>query len=266
MARGLCLGLVVAGFTAQQACAAEDAAQLPNPGRPLTAYEGAAAPSAMETQPVPKRANFEQARASQEARHVADWVVDSGDNGSMPFLIVDKSDAKVYVFHADGRLRGAASALLGLAIGDDSVPGIGDRKLSTIRPEERTTPAGRFVASLDRNLHGGEILWVDYDAAISLHPVITSNVKERRAQRLATPSPLDNRISYGCINVPADFFKSTVSAAFKGTNGIVYVMPETRSAQKVFASYDVDEHARLQTANPPLPVLVVFRSGTDIAK
>ena len=35
--------------------------------------------------------------------------------------------------------------------------------------EERTTPAGRFVASLDRDVHGQEVLWVDYDAAISMH-------------------------------------------------------------------------------------------------
>ncbi|MFZ3252957.1 MAG: hypothetical protein WA133_01580, partial [Syntrophales bacterium] len=58
----------------------------------------------------PKRANFERERASHEARRVADWVVDSGDNRSMPFVIVDKTDAKVFVFHADGRLRGAAPA------------------------------------------------------------------------------------------------------------------------------------------------------------
>jgi len=76
--------------------------------------------------------------------------------------------------------------------------------------------------------------------------VITSNVKEHRAERLATPTPLDNRISYGCINVPAKFYKSVVSRAFTGTNGIVYVLPETRSAEKVFASYDVDERARLR--------------------
>jgi hypothetical protein len=75
--------------------------------------------------------------------------------------------------------------------------------------------------------------------------VITSNPRERRAQRLATPSPLDKRISYGCINVPVDFFKQVVKPAFKGTNGIVYVLPETRSAQTVFSSYDVDERARL---------------------
>ena len=171
---------------------------------------------------------------------MADWVVDSGDNHSMPFVIIDKTNAKVFVFNADGHLRGAAPALLGLALGDDAVPGIGDRKLSSIRPEERTTPAGRFVASLDRNLHGGKILWVDYDTAISLHPVITTNFKEHRAQRLATPTPLDNRISYGCINVPAQFFERVVSIVFSGTNGIVYVLPETRSPQKVFASYDVN--------------------------
>jgi hypothetical protein len=187
---------------------------------------------------IARRANFEHETASVEVRKVADWIVDSNDSHGMPFVIVEKTDAMVYVFTADGRLRGSAPALLGLAHGDDSVPGIGERKLSAILPEERTTPAGRFVASLDRNLHGGEILWVDYESAISLHPVITSNVQEQRAKRLATLSPLDNRISYGCINVSAAFFESVVSAAFKGTNGIVYVLPETRSAQKQFGLYD----------------------------
>ena len=176
---------------------------------------------------------------------MADWVVDSGDNGGMPFVVVDKVDARVFVFDARGQLKGAASALLGLAIGDEAVPGIGQRKLSSIRPEERTTSAGRFVATQDRNLQGKEILWVDYDAAISLHPVITSNATERRAQRLDSPSPQDNRISYGCINVPALFYKNVVSPAFRGTDGVVYVLPETRSAREVFGSYDVvDEEQR----------------------
>ena len=181
---------------------------------------------------------------------MADWVVDSGDNHLKPFVIVDKMQAKVFVFDAQGRLRGATPALLGLAIGDDSVPGIGQRKLSTIRPEERTTPAGRFVASLDRNLKDEEILWVDYETAISMHRVITSNAKERRAQRLASASLRDKRISYGCINVPVNFYNKVLSPAFTGTDGIVYVLPETRSAREVFGSYDVGERARLQAASP----------------
>lgn len=210
-----------------------------------------------------RQVNFEGESASADARQVADWVIDTDDNYSLPFLIVDKVSAKVFVFHADGRLRGATSALLGLAVGDDSVPGIGERKLSSIRLDERTTPAGRFVANLDHNLHGGEILWVDYDAAISLHPVATSNAKERRAERLATLSPLDNRISYGCINVPADFFKNVVSAALKARNGIVYVLPETRSPQKVFAFDDVNAQTSPHRANQGQPLPLVAQAAAD---
>jgi hypothetical protein len=209
LAKALCLGLLLGGAAAAQA----DPAMLP----------------------PQQQVNFERESASPQARQIANWIIDSGDNQRLPFVIVDKTDARVFVFDADGRLLGAAAALLGAALGDDSVPGIGTRKLASIRPEERTTPAGRFVASLDRNLHGGEILWVDYESAISLHPVITSNPKERRAERLATPTPLDNRISYGCINVPVAFFHGVVSPAFKASNGIVYILPETRPMQKVFA-------------------------------
>lgn len=213
MARTFCLGLLLAGFA---------------PG------------AAGDTDTSPKQAGFGRETASRETRHIANWVVASGDNRNMPFAIVDKADAKVFVFDATGELRGAAAALLGLARGDDAVPGIGDRPMAAIRPEERTTPAGRFVANLDRNTSGKEILWVDYDGAISLHRVVTSNSKERRAERLATPSPLDNRISYGCINVPAKFFDNVVRPAFTGTNGIVYVLPETRPVREVFGSYGFD--------------------------
>jgi hypothetical protein len=66
---------------------------------------------------------------------------------------------------------------------------------------------------------------------------------------LATPTPLDNRISYGCINVPAKFFQNVVRPVFTGTNGIVYVLPETKPASQVFASHDVEAHARPQSAS-----------------
>jgi hypothetical protein len=99
-------------------------------------------------------------------------------------------------------------------------------------------PAGRFVVALDRNIHGTEILWVDYHNAISMHPVITTKPEEHRAERLATATPLNNRISYGCINVPEKFFENVVHEAFTGTNGDVYVLPETRPAHTVFGSYE----------------------------
>ncbi|MDO8278894.1 MAG: hypothetical protein Q7T63_12295 [Burkholderiaceae bacterium] len=183
------------------------------------------------------RANFKGEQPSAQARQVADWALESGDTQGRAFVIVDKVQARVFVFDAQGQLRGAEAALLGLARGDHAVPGIGQRPLSSIRPEERTTPAGRFVAELDRNLKGQEILWVDYDGAVSLHRVVTGNSKERRLERLATSTPLDNRISYGCINVPARFFDDVVRPAFAATTGIVYVLPEVKSVLEVFGAY-----------------------------
>jgi hypothetical protein len=173
-----------------------------------------------------KRANFGLEPASREARIKADWVVNSGDNRGMPFVIIDKTDARVFVFDMDGTLLGAAPALLGLAVGDASVPGIGARKMSLILPKERTTPAGRFVAALGHNARGKEILWVDYNNAISLHPVVKGTPWERRAERLASPTPLDNRISFGCINVPVPFFHDVVHPVFSAGSGVVYVLSE----------------------------------------
>ena len=81
------------------------------------------------------------------------------------------------------------------------------------------------------------MLWVDYDAGVALHRVVTSNPKERRLQRLASASPAEHRISYGCINVPAAFYDGVVAPAFAHTSGVVYILPETRPMEAVFTSF-----------------------------
>lgn len=168
-----------------------------------------------------------------EADQLLAWVKASGDNRALPFMIVDKINARVAVFDRSGASRGAAAALLGVGRGDDTVPGIGQRRLATIKPVERTTPAGRFEAALGHDLEQ-DVLWIDYDASLSLHRVIVGKPTDRRAARLASPTVADNRISYGCINVPAAFYDGVVAPAFKGTVGIVYILPETRPLRAVF--------------------------------
>ncbi len=182
----------------------------------------------------PDRPSFGSQAGSAEVHRMADWVAASGDNRGLPYMIVDKRDAKVFLLDAHSRMLGAASALLGLGRGDDSVPGIGRRRLATIAPNERTTPAGRFEASLGFDLEQ-DVLWIDYDAALSLHRVVVGNPGDQRHERLASPTPLDNRISYGCINVPASFYDKVVVPAFRGTVGIVYILPETKTLAEVFA-------------------------------
>ena len=254
----LCAGILVLTLVLlpDYAAAAKKTAYLQSTGAPPSAQQVAPAQLAPEAQIAtargPHRADFGRERASRDAREISDWIVDSADNKGLPFVVLDKVDARLYVFNADGRIRGAAAALLGSARGDDTVPGIGDRDYADMTPDTRTTPAGRFVSSLGQDSHGQDVVWVDYDAAVAIHRVITTKPAERRLQRLATPTPLDNRISYGCINVPKRFYEKVVAPAFAGTYGIVYILPETRPAREVFGSYDVDERRdadRTRSAN-----------------
>ena len=41
-----------------------------------------------------------------DVRRVATWVVASADNGRLPFALLDKNDARVYVFEPSGKLAG----------------------------------------------------------------------------------------------------------------------------------------------------------------
>ena len=142
--------------------------------------------------------------------------------------------ARVEVFDGEGKPMGSSPVLLGLAHGDDSVPGIGERKMADIKPAERTTPAGRFQVEPGRNTQGEDIVWIDYDAAVSMHRVRTANKLDRRLERLASPKVADNRISYGCINVPAPFYDRFIKPTLGTYDGIVYVLPETRSLDAQF--------------------------------
>ena len=189
--------------------------------------------------------------SSSTVANLAQWVVATRDNAAMPYVIIDKVHAEVFMFDTAGHVQAAAPALLGLARGDHSVAGVGDEKMSAIRPQDRITPAGRFVASLGRDPHGKEILWVDYKNAIALHPVVKGTAQERRAERLASPTSADHRISYGCINVPLTFYRKFISPAFAQTSGVVYILPETSSAPALFGSYKVGAGSTSAAAEQP---------------
>ncbi|SFV03245.1 hypothetical protein SAMN05216350_11618 [Polaromonas sp. YR568] len=185
-------------------------------------------------QQTPRTADFGGETASENARQVANWVVTSGDNRKLFFVILDKANTKVFVFEPSGKLRSATPVLIGAARGDDSVDGIGGRPIAQVLPEERTTPAGRFLGEPGRNATGEDVVWVDYDAAVSMHRVRTLEPKERRLERLASPTTDDNRISYGCINMPVAFFENVLKPAFNASYGVVYVLPEVKSLAEVF--------------------------------
>jgi hypothetical protein len=176
----------------------------------------------------------EGAPLSADAGTLLAWISASNDHAGSAFVIVDKKRAQLLVFDGRAQLRADSPVLLGAALGDDTVPGIGERPIAQVLPSERTTPAGRFVAERGRNAQGEDVVWVDYDAAVSMHRVRTGNALERRSERLATPTIADNRISYGCINVPADFYDAHVQPMFSAKKSMVYVLPDLKAVQQVF--------------------------------
>jgi hypothetical protein len=216
---------------------------------------------------VVRLADFRGEPAGPDARELANWIADTRDNADLDFVIVDKRRAAVFVFDSGARLLGSSPALLGAARGDETVPDIGSRPIALVKPHERTTPAGRFIAERGHNSGGEDVVWVDYDAAVSMHRVRTTDPKERRLERLATPSVDDNRISYGCINVPVAFYERYIGPAFAAKRALVYVLPEVKSWQEVFGFHDI-----ASGHPPPVPVTIadavedVAAAGTTMSR
>ena len=211
----------------------------PNAPAQVQAAAESRSPAAAQTQRPLKLASFSGQQPTPAVRQVANWSVYSGDHQKMAFVIVDKKDARVWVFDPNGKLLSSTPALLGAAIGDQSVPGIGEKPLSQVRPEEKTTPAGRFIAEPGTNLNGEDIVWVNYDLAVSMHRVRPTVKSERRLERLASSTSADNRISFGCINLPPTFYQTVLSPTVHKYGAVIYVLPEMRSPSELFGSYDV---------------------------
>jgi hypothetical protein len=180
--------------------------------------------------------DFGAHRASDDARYVASWVLDTADNQGRPFAIVDKRDARLYVFDAQGRLAGTSAALLGQARGDHSAPGVGERtQVGDVPFAERTTPSGRFVSEPGRNLEGEHVVWVEYATAFAIHRVRPGASRLAREARLATETPRDNRASMGCVVVMPDFYTDVVQPLLGRTRAVVYVLPEESSVRDMFS-------------------------------
>lgn len=178
--------------------------------------------------------NQVEAEKSEAVTRVSDWIVASHDNGPLPYMIIDKRAAALFLFDAGGKKLGEIPILVGVAVGDEATPGVGSKNLYEIGPAERTTPAGRFLAKYGLAAGRQRVLWIDYATSVALHPVPRGTRKERRRQRLLSPAVDDNRITFGCINVPLIFYSKKVRPLFRKKGGIVYILPDTKQLEDVF--------------------------------
>jgi hypothetical protein len=227
-----------AAKTAAKPAPAKKAVKKAATGKKSAGTKTAAKKSAEDQKPGPL-ADFGKEDAPADVVHVANWVSYTHNAKKKAFVLIDKKQARMYVFDPQGKLKSDAPILLGKAVGDHTVPGIGNKPMSQIKEDEKTTPAGRFLAQPGRNSKNEDIIWIDYNAAVSMHRMRKVSAEERRAERMSTPDPGDNRISYGCVNVPPDFYNSVLRPTVSKYGAFVYVLPETKTPQQQFGSFDV---------------------------
>lgn len=177
---------------------------------------------------TPKPAKPPIAMTPDVAR-VAHWATTSNDHRNLPFAVIDKATARLFLFDRNGQRLDDVPVLIGIAPGDDATPGVGSKSLAEIGPAEKTTPAGRFLAKFGPAAGGVKVLWVDYTTSVAIHPIPKdASRKDRRRERMLSDTPDDNRITYGCINVPAAFYAKQLRPKFLKAGGYVYILPDTK--------------------------------------
>ena len=237
---------VVPPVAVQQPAPVQQAPATGAPSQPPVAQ----APARAAEPAKPRLADFNGESASPDVQLVANWAAHTRDHKKRAFVIIDKKDAQLYVFDTQAKLIGQTPVLVGAAKGDHTVPGIGSKPLSLVKPEEKTTPAGRFVAEVGVNTSGEDIIWIDYESAVSMHRLRKVAEKERRFHRMATPTKADNRISNGCVNVPHAFYNGTLDPTVKKFGAVIYVLPEVKSIQEAIGAYDVTQPQQLAAGIP----------------
>jgi hypothetical protein len=171
--------------------------------------------------------------ASADVLDTVQWVAASKDNAGLPFVVVDKVNARAYAFTPFAQLKATAPVLLGGGVGD-MVLVSPDAPMSAIPEHKRITPAGRYPSRLVIDNHGKTVLLIDGPNLITMHIVAKGTPVQRRAERLASTTSDDNRVSFGCINVPPAFFTSVLDPDFRPRQGIVYVLPEKTTPAQLF--------------------------------
>ncbi|HDX5578597.1 TPA: hypothetical protein ROR22_002890 [Escherichia coli] len=195
---------------------------------------------------------------SNTASAVRAWVQETKDNRGQKYIIADKVSGEMHIMDSRGNVLATMPALYGTQKGDAAVPGQTPAGIFTL--QQRYDVASSFGGDVQQFAeHSDGSIW-------AIHRVLTSNPKQMRQARLNSPTAEDNRISLGCINVPADMYNKYLKNGFKGK---LYVIPEQRPLGEVFRGIQENVAADdlKQDMQPPASLddtdTTAFRSSTD---
>lgn len=173
-------------------------------------------------------------------------IVRTDDNEGKPFIVANKQAGTLTVYTATGQELTSTPALFGKNVGDSITA-------------KNTTPSGRYgmtrveganIKGNERGQYGNSAQALTVDGQLqtnnagnlAIHRVLPI---ENRQGRLDSATTTDNRISHGCINVPASFYDAYIDNA---GDAVVYVLPETNAGRTgVFSGVGTSDLSRSET-------------------
>lgn len=146
------------------------------------------------------------------------------DTDSKPVLTANKTEGTLTVYWPDTGKKIVEPALFGKVksnVLDWDVYNIPGKRNNYI------TPSGTFPIKkmISWRLNENMLVYIEGKEAIAaIHPLWNANPDQNRLQRLSSVTPLDNRITGGCINVDSTFYYSVLDHLPDGT--ILTILPE----------------------------------------
>lgn len=152
------------------------------------------------------------------------YLYEMSQNNNKNYLIADKTRAEMYVIGKDGKLLGKFPILLGQTKGEFTNLSDPD---SDVAGKYATTPAGKYILARnglsvmeeDLKLYDSKIMSMNGGHGLAIHIVYPKELIKRMAA-LETPTPDDNRMSWGCINISKKMWIKYIQDNFKGTESL----------------------------------------------
>lgn len=144
----------------------------------------------------------------------------------MPTVVANKKTGTISVFFPESGKTEIGYALYGRQTGDSFDMTAMDIPTKNHPP---MTPAGTYQIKrvFSWRLNQEILAFVQgADKILAIHAVWMGNPKQHRVQRLLSPTPDDNRITNGCINVDPTFFLDVLSKVPDGAT--LTVLPEIK--------------------------------------
>lgn len=171
--------------------------------------------------------DFNYSNPAEFESQVVRKIVDTNDHLGETFAVVNKQNGSLTIYDRNGNQIATTPALYGKKVGD-----------TFNSTSSGTTPSGKFGLSYANDpatkAYGGSVIDLTQNGKYiqnkagrySIHRTYTAFPNERREARINSPTPADNKISLGCINVPPEFYDAHFENNQFG-NMPLYVLPET---------------------------------------